>query len=114
MPWVLRQPGSGTRRAMEKAFEAAKRAPRDLRVLSAVDSTDALLRFVRCGLGITVSSRLAARESLQREELVVLDVPELHFQRSFFVAYHQQRHQFPATRYFLEFLKKKAPSFVVC
>lgn len=109
MPWVLRQPGSGTRLAMEMAFEIAGRDLRDLRVLSVVDSTEALFRFVRCGLGITVSSRLAARESLQREELVVLDVPELHFQRSFFVVYHQQRHQFPATRFFLDFLIKKAP-----
>jgi len=110
MSWVLRQPGSGTRRAMEKAFEEAGRDYRQLRALSVVDSTEALLRFVRCGLGITVSSRLAARESLQRGELVILDVPELLFQRSFFVVSHRQRHQFPATRYFLDFLLEKASS----
>lgn len=110
MPWVLRHPGSGTRRAMEKAFEAAGSNPRSLKVASVVDSTEALLRFVRCGMGISVSSRLAAKESLQRHELAILDVPELHFHRSFFVVYHKQRHQFPATQYFLEFVMNAASS----
>lgn len=111
LPWVLRHSGSGTRRAMETAFEAAGKDIRNLRVVSVVDSTEALLRFVRCGLGVTVSSRLAAKESLQRGELVALDVPELHFQRSFFLTYHRQRHQFPATRFFLDFLIQKAYAF---
>ncbi|HDQ39812.1 MAG TPA: LysR family transcriptional regulator [Desulfonatronum sp.] len=113
LPWVVRQPGSGTRRAMEKAFEDAGRDHRRLRVASVVDSTEALLRFVRCGLGLTVSSRLAAGESLQRGELMILDVPELHLQRSFFAVFHRQRHQFPATRYFLEFLLEQASSLGV-
>lgn len=112
LPWVIRQPGSGTRRAMERAFEAAGLDFRSLRVLSMVDSTEALLRFVRCGYGVTVSSRLAARESLLRGELAVLDVPELHLQRTFYVVHHQQRHLFPATRYFLDFLIESAPSLI--
>jgi DNA-binding transcriptional LysR family regulator len=104
LPWVVRQHGSGTRMAMENALERAGFKPRELQVLSVVDSTEALLRLIRCGLGISVTSRLAAEEYLQRGELVVLDIPELHFQRSFYVVYHPQRHQFPATRFFLEFI----------
>ncbi len=112
MPWILRHPGSGTRLAMERALESAGCNLRCLHVKSVVDSTEALLRFVRCGLGVTVSSMLAARESLQRSELVVLNVPDLHFQRSFFVVHHRQRHQFPATRFFLEFLLNNAQTLV--
>lgn len=113
LPWVLRQPGSGTRLAMENAFHGSGRNVRDLRVQSVVDSTEALLRFVRCGLGITVSSRLAAMEELERGGLVILNVPELHFQRSFFVVHHRQRHQFPATRFFLDFLLDEASSLKI-
>lgn len=108
MPWVLRQAGSGTRRAMETAFEAAGLNIRDLHVMSVVDTTEALLRFVRCGLGITVSSRVAAAEELERGDLVVLNVPVLRFQRSFFVVHHRHRHQFPAARCFLDFILREA------
>ena len=104
MPWIVRQSGSGTQLALESALLAAGYAPRDLRVVSTVDSTEALLRFIRCGVGISVSSRLAAREYIQRGELVVLDVPELHFERSFHVVHNPQRHHFPVTTFFLQYL----------
>ncbi|SDB22046.1 DNA-binding transcriptional regulator, LysR family [Desulfonatronum thiosulfatophilum] len=104
MPWIVRQPGSGTQLATESALQAAGFSPRMLRVLSVVDSTEALLRFVRCGLGIAVSSKLAARDYIQRGELVALDVPELQFHRSFYVVHNPQRHQFPVIRFFLNYL----------
>ncbi len=108
MPWVVRQPGSGTRLAVEQALEKAGCPPKELNVVSVVDGTEALLRFVRCGMGISVSSRLAAREYLQRGELTIVSIPELHFERSFFVVHHPLRHQFPAVRYFLKFVTEAA------
>lgn len=104
LPWVVRQPGSGTRLAVEQALEKAGCSPKELNVVSVVDGTEALLRFVRSGMGISVSSRLAAREYLERGELTVVSIPELHFERSFFVVYHPLRHQFPVVRYFLKFV----------
>ncbi|WP_045220896.1 selenium metabolism-associated LysR family transcriptional regulator [Desulfonatronum thioautotrophicum] len=102
--WVMRQPGSGTRLAVEQALEKVGLPLKDLNVVCVVDGTEALLRFVRSGLGITVSSRLAAKEYLQRGELVALDIPGLHFVRSFYAVSHPSRHQFPAVRFFLKFL----------
>ncbi|GAB6060947.1 selenium metabolism-associated LysR family transcriptional regulator [Desulfonatronum parangueonense] len=104
MPWIVRQAGSGTRLATESALQTAGFSPRMLKVASIVDSTESLLRFVRCGLGIAVSSKLAARDYIQRKELIVLDVPELQFQRSFYVVHNPHRHQFPVVRFFLKFL----------
>ncbi len=100
----MRQPGSGTQLAVKTALKSAGLYLKDLKVLSVVDSTEALLRFVQCDLGICVSSRLAARDYLQRGELIILDIPELRFERSFYVVYHPQRHQFPATSFFLKFI----------
>jgi DNA-binding transcriptional LysR family regulator len=111
MPWVVRQPGSGTRLAVEQALEKAGCPPKELNVVSVVDGTEALLRFVRCGMGISVSSRLAAREYLQRGELTVVSIPELHFERSFFVVHHPLRHQFPVVRFFLRFITEAAGTF---
>ena len=111
MPWIVRQPGSGTRLAVEQALEKAGCSPKELNVVSVVDGTEALLRFVRCGMGISVSSRLAAREFLQRGELSIVRVPELHFERSFFVVHHPMRHQFPVERFFLKFITETAKMF---
>lgn len=104
MKWVMRQPGSGTRLAVERALDRAGLPLKELNVVCVVDGTEAQLRFVRSGLGVTVSSRLAAREYLSHNELVVLDIPELYFERSFFVVSHPSRHQFPVVRYFLQYL----------
>jgi len=110
MKWVIRQPGSGTRLAVERALESAGLPLKELNVVCVVDGAEAQLRLVRSGLGITVSSRLAAREYLLRNELMILHIPELHFERSFFVVSHPSRHQFPAVRYFLQYLAESSAS----
>lgn len=108
MPWIVRQPGSGTRQAIELALENAGYPPRELNVVCAADGTEALLRFVRAGMGISVSSRLAAREYLQRGELTIVSLPDLHFERSFYVVHNPLRHQFPVTRFFLKYISDAA------
>lgn len=106
-PWVMRESGSGTRRAFEQGVRELGVDDRTLRVVMSVESTQAALASVRAGLGITVTSRLAARDLLERGELVELSVPGLDMPRNFYLAYHARRHQFPVTRYFIEFIKQE-------
>lgn len=112
MPWIVRQPGSGTRLAVEQALEKAGYLPKELNVVCVVDGTEALLRFVRGGMGISVSSRLAAREYLQRGELTIVSLPDLHFERSFYVVHHPMRHKFPVVRIFLNFIIAASTMFM--
>jgi DNA-binding transcriptional LysR family regulator len=104
LPWIMRQPGSGTRKALVKALEKCGGSINDLRVVCTVDSTESLVRFLRSGQGISVTSLLAAGDCILRRELVALRIPELRLERSFYLACHAHRYQFPAVRKFIEFL----------
>lgn len=104
LPWIMREAGSGTRKAMEKGFESMGIDVRRLRFAVNVESTQAVIQCVRSGLGAGVTSRLAASELIEQGELVVIDVPGLVFSRSFFCVSHKRRELFPAARYFIDFL----------
>lgn len=104
-PWVLREHGSGTR----KAFEAAlAEAGADIRIFAAPVEARGHETVVQCalhGLGLCVASRLAVAPLLDKGDLVAMDVPGLSMRRSFYVVRHAKRHVFPAMRYFIDYLK---------
>ncbi len=107
-PWVMRELGSGTRNAFERALVEAGRDVRSVKTAVVVDSTQAVLRCVQAGLGLSITSRLAARQALERGELREIPVPELSLRRSFFCVYRERRFFFPSVRYFIDHLVKES------
>lgn len=101
LPWVMREPGSGTRQAMEEGLAAAGLDPRQLRPVLLVHSSLAVLECVAAGLGVSVVSRMAARGYLESGAVTLLETPGLVMRRSFYVVYHGRRYMFPALRFFL-------------
>lgn len=106
LPWVLREQGSGTRIAWQSALAALGKNIQELQVSAVVHSTNAMLKCVLAGLGVAVTSRLAAKEFLDREEMVSVQAPELCLQRSFFAVRHKQRDHFPAAQKFWQLLSR--------
>ena len=107
LPWVFREVGSGTRRAVEAGLTKAGVDLRDVNIKVVVDSTQAVLQFVRSGLGVSITSRLAAQPLIDKKELVELSAPSFALSRSFYCVYHERRSFFPAVRYFIEFIEKE-------
>lgn len=106
-PWIMREEGSGTRKAFEEGlFEAGIRA-RDLKTVLEVDSTQAALQYALSGLGVTVTSRLVARKHLERGELEAFKVEGLALERKFYVVHNLRRDLFPATSEFASFIHKE-------
>lgn len=103
-PWIMREPGSGTRLAMEQALSRAGKDVRELRQAIEVASTQALLSCAAAGIGLAVTSRLAARPWLGRGELVEVALPAVRMEREFWCITHSQRVLFPAARTCHEFL----------
>jgi DNA-binding transcriptional LysR family regulator len=69
--FLLREPGSGSRRAID---DFARQAGVTLRVRLALGSNEALLELAGTGMGMAVISRHALGDRLEGEGLVILDV----------------------------------------
>lgn len=83
---VQRELGSGSRRIVEQALEAAGVRLRDLRVGMTADSTEGLLSAVEAGLGVGFVSRWAVRNQLALGTLRVARIQGLKLARKFSIA----------------------------
>ena len=83
--FVTREVGSGSRRVVEAALEAA--GVRGLRVIMTLDTTEGLLSAVEAGLGVAFCSRWAVRNQLTLGTLKVVPVRGLKLGRVFSVAH---------------------------
>ena len=86
-PLLMREFGSGSRRVVEQALDAAGLKPKDLRIRMELDSTEGLLSAVEAGLGITFVSRWAVRNQLALGTLKLARVRNLKLSRRFSLAY---------------------------
>jgi DNA-binding transcriptional LysR family regulator len=108
LPWILREKGSGTRKALENGLEKQGMKVEDLRVAAVVHGTEAVLQCVRAGMGVSVTSLLAAK-SLHEPHVVSTPLDDsLQLQRSFYAVYHKHRTMFPASQTFLRHLLGQA------
>ena len=104
-PWVMREPGSGTRRCFVQALMQAGQQVRDFTVALTVDSTQAVVQYVRAGLGVSATSLLAVSESLARGELVEIPLLDCRPLRQFYCVRHARRTLFPAAVAFMASLR---------
>lgn len=86
-PLLMREFGSGSRRIVEQALEAAGLKPKDLLIRMQLDSTEGLLNAVGAGLGVTFVSRWAVRQQLALGTLKIARIRGLTLRRNFSLAY---------------------------
>lgn len=83
--WVLREPGSGTRKQSERILMDHGLDPAELRVAVELSMGEAIVNAVEGGLGIAIVSRFAARKALELGTIVELQAFGLPSVRSFSV-----------------------------
>lgn len=78
-PFLVREPGSGTREVMERAL-----AVHDVRLTNAtrVGGTEAIKQAVAAGLGLAIVSRAAARDQLALNRIAILPIDGLVIPRT--------------------------------
>lgn len=86
MTLLMREQGSGSRRVVEQAMEAAGLSLKDLRLGLTFDSTEGLLSAVEAGLGVAFVSRWAVRNQLALGTLRLAQVKQLKLSRMFSLA----------------------------
>ena len=87
-PFLLREPGSGSRRAID---DFARQSGVKLRVRLALGSNEALLELAGTGMGLAVISRHALGERLDGEGLVILDVEGFPLHRPWNLVHLRQK-----------------------
>lgn len=71
-PWVMREPGSGTRSTLEAAMRDRGLDPRDLNIVLTLPSNESVLAAVRAGVGRALLSELVVAPLLATRALIAL------------------------------------------
>ena len=87
--WILRESGSGTRQAFDRAMYDL--LP-DLDIRLELQRTEAIKRAVETGLGIGCLSRVSLQSAFDSGRLIPLRAPGRDFRRYFYFILHRQKY----------------------
>lgn len=103
-PLIVREPGSGSRQALETALDEAGPGLGGLRVIAEMGSTSAIKQAVKAGVGLSIMSKRAVEEECRHGLLWCVKIKDLPFTRYFYVVTHTGRSRSPLCQAFLDFL----------
>jgi DNA-binding transcriptional LysR family regulator len=105
--WILREHGSGTRQAFDRAMHGL--IP-DLNILLELQHTEAIKRAVEAGLGIGCLSRITLQDAFRRGSLVPLAVPGRDLHRHLYLILHRQKYRGAGLERWLELCRDTVPA----
>ncbi len=108
-PFLMREPGSGTRMALERLFE---RHRLKIRVRMELGSNEAIKQAIVGGLGISVLSQHTLALDGTTGQLTILDVQGFPIQRHWYVAHPRGKQLSVVARTFLDYLFEVRQHFV--
>lgn len=88
LPWIVRERGSGTRQAFDRAMHGL--LP-ELEIAMELQHTEAIKRAVEAGLGVGCLSRISLVDAFRRGSLVPLKVPGRDFSRELYLVTHRRK-----------------------
>lgn len=88
--WILREAGSGTRQAFDRAMSGL--LP-DLTIAIELQHTEAIKRAVEAQLGIGCLSMITLTDAFNRGSLKRLQVPDRDFSRQLYLIIHKQKYR---------------------
>jgi DNA-binding transcriptional LysR family regulator len=107
-PFIMREPGSGTRMAVERLFDQYK-----LKFTTRMElgSSEAIKQTILGGLGISILSRHTLGQNAAMSQLTVLDVEHFPIKRQWYVVHLAGKKPTVVARTFLEYLRGAASKF---
>lgn len=97
--WILREPGSGTRQAFDRAMQGILS---DLHIDLELQHTEAIKRAVEAGLGVGCLSRICLQDAFERGTLVPIAVPGRDFKRQWYLITHREKFHGAALKQWLQ------------
>lgn len=98
--WILREEGSGTREVFTKAIG------NKVRIFLELGHTEAIIKVIETGLGISCLPKLALEQALRDKRLTVLTTPFLNLTRGLYLVIHKQKYVSPILAEFIRILSK--------
>lgn len=102
---LIREAGSGTRKATILAFAEADLKLDDFKITSQLGSTEAIISAVESGLGISFISQIAAKKAAICGRVKEIKVQDLDYLRNFYLAYNKNREDDLLINKFIEVAK---------
>jgi len=102
--WIIREPGSGTRQAFDRAMTGLLS---EINVLLELQHTEAIKRAVQANLGVGCLSKIALQEAFDRGSLVPLPAPSRDWRRHFYFILHKQKFRTAGIHHWVELCKSQ-------
>ena len=107
-PWIIREEGSGTQIALEKALRKRGKSLKQFNVVMEMGSTSSVKEGVKAKLGLAFISGRATEEEVRQGFLSRIDVEGIEpISRQIYIVSHRGRTLSPIGTAFLRFLKRK-------
>ncbi len=105
-PFILREPGSGTRIEMTQGLKKAGVEVAHFQVVAEVGSNEAVRQGVRSRIGVAILSSLSVAEDVERGSLVQVPIEGVTMPRSFYLVQRRNRQLSPLATAFYNHLKE--------
>ncbi|MCI8478360.1 MAG: LysR family transcriptional regulator [Oscillospiraceae bacterium] len=105
-PFLIREPGSGTRKHSEEFLRSVGIDPRELNLAAQLQSTESILQGVKNGLGISIISGIAATDFSSIGSILTFDYDSPVLTRQFYLIHHKNRPHSPAAAMLLQELPR--------
>lgn len=101
--WILREKGSGTRQAFDRSMHGLLS---NQTIALELQHTEAILRAVEAGLGISCLSRIALQDFFERGTLVPLAIPHRDLSRAFYFILRKDKYRSEGIKKWLELCRR--------
>lgn len=108
-PYLMREPGSGTRLVSYEFFDRHGIKPR---VRMELSTNEAVKQAILAGLGVSILSRYTLGLDTEQDQLAVLDMEGLPIERQWQFVYPVGKQILPAARAFMDFVRAEAKTLV--
>lgn len=109
-PLILREEGSGTRKEAMKILRKMEIDPATLNIVASMENQETIKRSVAQGIGVSIISKLAAKEEIKEGKLLSFSLSEEGGRRNINVVYNRNfQLSLPAER-FLRVVEKVYPT----
>lgn len=103
-PFIIREPGSGSRLVVEQAMIDADFDVETLNIVMELGNTSAIKAAVISGLGMAIISKWASKDIVKMGKVALVDIEGLNMKRSFNIILNKEKFESEAASKFIDYL----------